>query len=312
MTAIKLSRPASTWLACLALGWLAPLAHAKLEVVATTPDLAALAQAIGGKQINLTTLTKPSEDPHFVDAKPSFIVKLNHADALIEGGVQLEIGWLPTLLQGARNAKLAAGAPGRIACAQGVPLLEVPATLDRSQGDIHALGNPHFMSDPANAKIAAQHIADAFCQLDPKSCAAYRGNLAEFSQQLEKKLMDWRKLLGPYRGRRLVAYHNTWPYFAKHFELNIDVFLEPKPGIPPTPAHLAEVMARMKDEHIHVIIVEPFQNRKTAETVAADTGAVVADLTQYPGGVKGSEGGYLQLMDYLVQTLAKALATASK
>ncbi len=281
--------------------------EAKLETVATTPDLAAIAQEIGGNQLSLTILAKATEDPHFVDAKPSFIVKLNRADALIEGGAQLEIGWMPSLLDGARNPKLAPGAPGRIACAEGVPLLEVPATLDRSQGDVHAMGNPHFLVDPANAKIAAQHIADAFCRLDPKASEAYRANLTSFSRHLDEKIVEWQKRLEPFRGRRLVAYHNTWPYFARRFDLRIDLFLEPKPGIPPTPAHMASVIGRMRTEHIHVILAEPFQNRRTAEKVAADTGAVVVEMTQYPGGVKGSEGGYLQMMDYLVRSVATAL-----
>src|SRR6267154_3235828 len=152
-------------------------AFAKLNVVATTPDIAAIAKEIGGDNIDLTTLAKPTEDPHFVDAKPSFIVKLNHADVLIEGGAELEIGWLPALLDQSRNPKLAPGAPGHVACAQGIALLEVPSTLDRSRGDIHAAGNPHYLVDPVNAKIVAQHLAESFCALDAKSCEIYRANL---------------------------------------------------------------------------------------------------------------------------------------
>src|SRR5438874_1203955 len=145
-------------------------AFAKLNVVATTPDFGSIASVIGGNEVSVTTLAKPTEDPHFVDAKPSFILKLNRADALIEGGADLEIGWLPALLDQSRNSKLAPGAPGRIACSQGISLVEIPATLDRSRGDIHAAGNPHYMTDPVNAKIVAEHIANAFCQLDAKSC----------------------------------------------------------------------------------------------------------------------------------------------
>jgi zinc/manganese transport system substrate-binding protein len=291
----------------------APLAaFAKLNVVATTPELGAIARDIGGNLVDVTSLAKPTEDPHFVDAKPSFIVKLNRADALIEGGAELEIGWLPPLLEGARNEKLAPGAPGRISVAQGVRLLEVPSALDRSKGDVHAMGNPHFMTDPLNGKNAAHIIADAFCQLDAKDCASYRANLAKFDARLDAKLAEWQKLLEPFRGTQIVAYHNTWPYFANRFGLKIDLFLEPKPGIPPTPAHLAEVIEKMKADNIHVIIVEPYQNRKTAETVAHDTGAVVLGLAQYPGGVNGTEGGYIELIDYLVRSLAKALGSEAK
>jgi len=291
---------------------LSSAAQAKLEVVATTPDFSSIAAEIGGRSASVTTLAKPTEDPHFVDAKPSFIVKLNRADAVVEGGAELEIGWLPALLDQSRNTRLAPGAPGRISCAQGVSLLQIPATLDRSRGDIHAAGNPHFLTDPVNAKNVAEHIANAFCQLDPKSCDSYRANSKKFATELESKTTEWEKLLSPFKGQRIVAYHDTWPYFARRFGLNIDLFLEPKPGIPPTPVHLAEVVSRMKADHIHVILVEPYQNRKTAEAVAADTGATVVDVTQFPGGVKGTDKGYIELMDYLVGSIAKALSEGSK
>jgi len=287
---------------------LVPLAHAKLNVVATTPDLAAIAKEIDGDNIDLTTLAKPTEDPHFVDAKPSFIVKLNRADVLIEGGAELEIGWLPALLDQSRNEKLASGAPGHVACAQGIQLLEVPSTLDRSKGDIHAAGNPHYVIDPMNGRQVAQRIADAFCALDAKSGDSYRANLKKFTDALDSKMIEWQRALAPFKGREIVAYHNSWPYFGERFGLKIDLFLEPKPGIPPTPAHLAEVILQMKDRKVNVIIVDPYLNRRTAETVARNTGADVIDVAQFPGGVKGTEGGYLQLIDYLVNSLAKALA----
>jgi ABC-type Zn uptake system ZnuABC Zn-binding protein ZnuA len=191
-------------------------------------------------------------------------------------------------------------------------LLQIPATLDRSRGDIHAAGNPHFLTDPLNAKIVAEHIANAFCQLDSKSCDTYRANSEKLVAELESKTAEWEKRLSPFKGQRIVAYHDTWPYFARRFGLNIDLFLEPKPGIPPTPVHLAEVVSRMKADHIHVILVEPYQNRKTAEAVAADTGATVVDVTQFPGGVKGTDKGYIELMDYLVGSIAKALSEGSK
>ncbi len=282
-------------------------AHAKLNVVATTADLAAIAREVGGDKIEVTTLAKPTEDPHFVDAKPSFIVKLNHADVLIEGGAELEIGWLPALLDQSRNEKLAPGAPGHVACVQGVQLLEVPATLDRSKGDIHAAGNPHYTTDPVNAKIIALNIANAFCALDEKSADTYRANLKTFSDALDARLVEWQKTLAPFKGQEVVAYHDSWPYFAARFGLKIELFLEPKPGVPPTPAHLADVIVKMKQDNVRAIIVDPYLNRKTAETVARNTGATVVDVTQFPGGVKGTEGGYIPMVDYLVNSLAKAL-----
>src|SRR5215471_4981812 len=169
------------FLSLLGLGFAVSIAQAKLNVVATTSDLGSIAKAIGGDLIELTTLGKPTEDPHFVDAKPSFIVKLNHADVLIEGGAELEIGWLPALLDQARNEKIVSGASGRVACAQGISLLEVPSTLDRSRGDIHAAGNPHYLMDPVNAKTVAQHITEAFCAQDEKSAEHYRVNLKKFT-----------------------------------------------------------------------------------------------------------------------------------
>ena len=288
--------------------FLLPAANAKLNIVATTPDLGAIAREIGGDHIELTTLAKPTEDPHFVDAKPGFIVKLNRADVLIEGGAELEIGWLPALLDQARNRKIVSGAPGHVACARGIPLLDVPATLDRSRGDIHAAGNPHYVVSPLNAKIVAQNIAEALCQSDPAAEGVYRANLKIFTDAIDAGLIEWQKALAPFKGRIIVAYHDSWPYFARDFGLKIELFLEPKPGIPPTPSHLADVIMKMKEENIHVIIVDPYLNRKTAETVARDTGATVVDVTQFPGGVKGTEGGYIQMMDYLVKALAKALA----
>ena len=287
---------------------MAPVAEAKLNVVATTADLGAIAKEIGGDNIELTALGKPTEDPHFVDAKPSFIVKLNHADVVVEGGAELEIGWLPALLDQARNSKIVNGAPGHISCAAGVPLLDVPATLDRSRGDIHAAGNPHYVIAPSNAKIVAKNIADGFCANDPKSADAYRANLKKFEDEIDAKLVEWRKKLAPFEGQTVVAYHDSWPYFAKEYGLKIDLFLEPKPGIPPTPAHLADVIVKMKEVNARVIIVDPYLNRKTADTVAAHTGAKVVEVTQFPGGIKGTEGGYVQMEDYDVNAIATALA----
>ena len=286
---------------------LAASAQAKLNVVATTADLGAIAREIGGDAITLTTLAKPTEDPHFVDAKPSFIVKLNRADVVIEGGAELEIGWLPALLDQSRNEKLAAGAPGHVICSKGVPLMDVPATLDRSRGDIHAAGNPHYLIAPSNAKIVAQNIAEALAEVDAKNAETYRANLKKFTAALDVKMAEWQQTLAPFAGASIVAYHDSWPYFARDFGFKIDLFLEPKPGIPPTPAHLAEVIFKMKSEKARVIIVDPYLNRRTAETVARDTGAAVVDVTQFPGGLKGTDGGYIQLEDYLVNTLAKAL-----
>lgn len=280
-------------------------ANAQLRVVATTPDLAAVARDIGGDRVNVVALAKPTEDPHFVDAKPSFIVTLNRADALIEGGAELELGWLPPLLENARNTKLAAGAPGHVVASEGIRLLEIPTSFDRSKGDIHSLGNPHFMVDPVSAKIVARNIASHFAQIDPKNAATYRGNLARFNAAIDAKLAGWQKQLAPYRGAKIVTYHRDFVYLAQRYGLSIVDELEPKPGIAPSPAHLAQVIGEMKRENVKVVLVQPFQNRKTAETVARQTGASVLDTPQQPG-VSGTKT-YVDMEDNLVRALATGL-----
>ena len=281
-------------------------ASAQLRVVATTPDLASVAREIGGDKVNVVALAKPTEDPHYVDAKPSHIVTLNRADALIEGGAELELGWLPPLLENSRNSKISAGAPGRIVASDGVKMLEIPTSFDRSKGDVHSLGNPHFMIDPVTVKIIARNIANHFAQIDPKNAATYNGNLTRFNTKLDAKYADWQRQLAPYRGARIVTYHKDFVYLAERFGLTIVDELEPKPGIAPSPAHLAQVIGKMKSANAKVILVQPFQNRKTAETVARQTGAVVLDIAQQPGAVPNT-ATYFDMMDNLVKTLVGGL-----
>jgi len=281
-------------------------AHAKLNVVTTLPDYAALAREIGGYKVDVTAMAKPTEDPHFVDARPSFIVKLRAADVLIEGGAELESGWLPPLLQTARNPKLAPGAPGLVQASDGIRLLEVPATLSRAGGDVHASGNPHFMVDPIIAKAVAAHIVTAFATADPANAAFYQANGREFGTTIDAKLQEWGRALLPYRGLQLAAYHDDWLYFARRFGFEISVFLEPKPGVPPSPAHLAAVISLIKEKHIKAILVEPFHNRKTAEKVASSTGAKVVDMAQYPEALPDT-ATYVQLIDVLVARVSAAL-----
>ncbi|MCX8107616.1 MAG: metal ABC transporter substrate-binding protein [Verrucomicrobiae bacterium] len=278
-----------------------------LKVVTTTPDFAAIARVIGGDRAEVVSLAKPTEDPHFVDPKPSLILKLNNADILIESGAELEVGWLPALLQRVRNPRILPGAPGRVLASEVVELLEVPTSLDRSKGDIHALGNPHFMTDPDNALKVARRIAEVLSRLDTGPNRLYHDNLKAFSDLVETKLAEWQRLLSPFKDQHICAYHNSWPYFARRFGIKIDLFLEPKPGLPPTPAHLADVIAKMKQFGVRVIIVQPYLDRRTAESVARQTGAVVIDAPTYPGGVRGTEGDYVKLMDYLVRSLVRAL-----
>jgi zinc/manganese transport system substrate-binding protein len=284
-------------------------ATAKLNIVATTPDLAAIAREIGGDKVDVFTLAKPTEDPHFIDAKPSFVVKLNRADALLEGGAELENSWLEPLLRQARNARLVAGKPGRISCNRGIAMLEVPAVLDRSKGDEHAAGNPHYTTDPANGRIVAATVAEAFSALEARSAETFKANLARFNERLDSKMAGWKKALSPYAGQRIVSYHNSWPYFAKRFDLRFDLFLEPKPGIPPSPAHLAQVITTMKNENIRIVVCQPHLNHRSAELVASRTGGMVLDFASYPGS-KGTPDDYAGWLDTLVQSLARAFNEA--
>ena len=281
-------------------------AQAKLNVVATLPDYGAVARDIGGDKVEVTVLAKPTEDPHFVDARPSFIVKLRSADVLIEGGAELEIGWLPPLLQNARNPKLESGKPGRVNASQGIRMMNVPTTLTRADGDVHALGNPHFMMDPIIVKAVAKHVAEAFAAADAANAAGYRANYAKFEQTVDAKLQDWGRALLPFKGRQFVAYHDSWPYFAHRFGLVSEIFLEPKPGIPPSPSHLAKVIGDVKTAQVKAILVEPFHNRKIAEKVASSTGAHIADVAQFPGALPGTDS-YVAFMDIIVARVAAAL-----
>ena len=285
---------------------LALTAHAKLNVVSTLPDLAAIARAVGGDKVDVTAMAKPTEDPHFVDARPSFVVALRTADVLIDGGAELEIGWLPPLLQNARNPKIEAGKPGRVEASQGIRLMGVPATLTRAAGDVHAQGNPHFMVDPIVAKAVAAHIAQSFAALDAPNAAYYDANSKKFEATINAKLQEWGTALLPFKGQKVVAYHDSWPYFGHRFGVDIDIFLEPKPGIPPSPSHLAEVIGQMKAQKVKAIIVEPFHDKKIAEKVASSTGAKVVEFAQYPGAFSGTET-YEKLMDTLVSRLAAAM-----
>ena len=284
----------------------ASTASAQVKVVATTPDLASLAREIGGKSVSVLALAKPTEDPHFVDAKPSHIVTLNRADVLIDGGAELELGWLPPLLESARNSKIASGAAGRVSANAGIRMLEIPTSFDRSKGDIHSLGNPHFMADPVDAKIVARNIADHFSKVDPKNASAYAANLARFNSTVDSKMAGWQQKLAPFKGAKIVTYHKDFVYFANRFGFDIVEELEPKPGIAPSPSHLASVIGTMKKTGAKVILVQPYQNRKTAETVARQTGAKVLDMPEQPGAKAGTDS-YFAMIDNLVNTLAAGL-----
>ncbi len=276
-----------------------------LAVVATTADLAAVARAVGGDAITVAALARPTEDAHFVDAKPSFIRTLNQADVLIEGGASLEAGWLPPLLASARNAKIAAGAPGRVVAAQGIALTEVPTELDRSMGDVHPQGNPHFMLDPLAAKTVAGTIAGAFCAVDGARCEAYRAGADRFRAAVDAKMVAWQAALAPFKGTKVVTYHKDFDYFFTRFGMDVMGTLEPKPGIPPSPTHLAELVPAMQAAKVPLIVVEGYRERSNPDFVAERSGARVLVLPTMPEDRDAPD--YVALIDADVKQVAAAL-----
>jgi len=282
-------------------------AEAKLNVVATTPDLASIARAVGGDLIEVTAIARPAEDPHFVDARPSFIRLLNQADVLIEGGAQLEAGWLPPLVDSARNAHISVGAPGRISASEGISLLEIPTVLDRSMGDVHPMGNPHYLLDPVNAKIAAATIKVGLCAADHLNCTQYEEGLRRFTAAIDTKLPEWQETLRGVRGTKVVTYHKDFDYFAARFGLVVVDTLEPKPGIPPSPTHLSELVPKMRSQGVRLILAEPNRERQNPEFVAANTGARIVLLPIMPGGKEAVD--YIDLIDYDVTQISNAMKT---
>jgi zinc/manganese transport system substrate-binding protein len=290
---------------CLAL--LVCAAHAKLNVVATLPDFGSIAQDIGGDQVKVTSIARGTEDPHFVDAKPSYIRVLNQADVLIEGGADLEVGWLPPLVNSARNAKILAEAPGHVVLSHRVALLEVPmGQVDRSMGDVHPFGNPHYWLDPFNGRIIAETLAERFSQLDPPNAAVYAANLKEFDKRLDRKMEDWTKLLEPYRGTKVVTYHKSYEYFLARFGLSLAGTVEPKPGVEPSPSYINGLIPRAKEAKVRLVLIEPFRARKTPAYVADAAGATLLVLPQSVGGNEKVKD-YIGLIDYDVAQIAAAL-----
>ncbi len=281
-----------------------PTLLARLNVVATTADLASLAETVGGENVSVTSLARGTEDPHFVSPRPSFIRILNRADVLIEGGAELESGWLPPLVQNARNRKILPGQSGRLAASRNIDLLGKPSgPIDRSMGDVHASGNPHFLLDPVNAQIVARDIAAKFAEIDPKNAAAYRQNSDRFHEEIDERLKDWETRLAPFRGEKVVTYHKNYDYFARRFGFEIIDAIEPLPGIEPPPRHIVGLISRIRENGVRMIWVEPFRPRHTAERIARETGAKLVVLPVMVEGIREAET-YIDLIDYNVSRIA--------
>lgn len=278
----------------------------KLTVVTATTDLAALAQEVGGDKISVESIAKGYQDPHFVEAKPSFLLKLRQADLLIVVGLQLEIGWLPPLINQSGNARIQVGAPGYLDASQFAEILDIPTgTVTRAMGDVHPLGNPHYWLDPGNGRRIAKGIAGKLGDLDPSNTAYYQERFQDFDKRLAAAEQKWDAEMKPYHGRKVVTYHNSFPNFAKHFGLNVIGYVEPRPGIPPTPSHTIELIGLMKRENCKVILVEPYFDLKTPQAIARDTGGIVVQYLPSVGGEK-QVTNYFELFDYDIGLLTKA------
>jgi len=287
--------------------FLPSLAEAKkLTVVTATTDIAALAQEVGGEKISVESIAKGYQDPHFVEAKPSFLLKLRQADLLIVVGLQLEIGWLPPLINQSGNARIQVGAPGYLDASQFAEILDIPTgTVTRAMGDVHPLGNPHYWLDPENGRRIAKGIAGKLGDLDPSNTAYYQEHFQDFDKRLAAAEQKWDAEMKPYHGRKVVTYHNSFPNFAKHFSLNVIGYVEPRPGIPPTPSHTIELIGLMKRENCKVILVEPYFDLKTPQAIARDTGGIVVQYLPSVGGEK-QVTNYFELFDYDIGLLMKA------
>lgn len=286
------------------------LAAKPLNVVATITDFGAIAREVGGDKVKVTSIAKGTEDSHFVDARPSFIKVLNQADVLIEGGAELEVGWLPPLVNGARNPRILADAPGHVILGRSIRLLEVPAgPVDRSMGDVHPLGNPHFWLDPENGKIIARVLAEAFSKLDPANAAVFAANLKSFTGRLDAKIPEWTRALAAYRGTKVVSYHKSLDYLFDRFGFQLVGTIESKPGIEPSPAYVNSLVQRLTGANVKMVIIEPYRPHKTPEYVARSLGAklvVIPEKTEGNPAVKD----YIGLFDYDVAQILAALKGA--
>jgi zinc/manganese transport system substrate-binding protein len=288
------------------------IAKDKLNIVTTTTNLASIAKTIGGEHVNVSSISTGKEDPHFIEAKPSYMLKAKDADLWIRNGLELEIGYEELIIEGSRNQRIRIGSPGHLDASEGITPLEVPILkIDRSMGDVHPLGNPHYWLDPENGKIIAQNICRRLKQLDPEHADDYDRNLASFERKIDNAMAGWSAKLKPFEHSKIVTYHRSWSYFANRFNLDIVAELEPKPGIPPGPAHILKVINIMKSEKVRIILMEPFYNRDDADAVAKKTDAKVVVV---PNAVTGQKktGDYIAMIDNVVTQLSEALRQESK
>lgn len=282
-------------------------ADSKISVVATTEDLASITREVGGDRVEVDALARGYQDPHYVEAKPSFILKLNRAELLVAVGRELENSWLPPLIQQSRNSRIQVGADGYLDASLHARILEIPSgQLTRAMGDVHPLGNPHYWLDPENGILVAKVIADHLCRIRPNDRAYFEEREASFEQRLRAAEKGWEEAMAPYRGLQVVTYHRSFPNFAEHFGLVVMGYVEPRPGIPPSPSHTIDLITEMKRLGVKLVLVEPYFDLKTPNAIGREAGAKVVVFLPSVGGVK-EVTDYFQLFDYNIKQLTAAI-----
>jgi zinc/manganese transport system substrate-binding protein len=282
-------------------------AAAAVKVITTTEDLAAIVREIGGDRVSVEALARGYQDPHFVEAKPSFILKLHTADLLVLVGRELEVAWLPPLITQSRNAKIQPGAPGYLDASLNARILDIPTgQITRAMGDVHPQGNPHYWLEPGNGRRIAQAVQQKLTSLSASDAAYFSQRYADFDRRLTEAEKRWQAMIAPYTGLKIVTYHRSWPNFADAFGLNVVGYVEPRPGIPPSPSHTLALIQEMKRQDIKIILVEPYFDLKTPNAIARDTGAQVLVMPPSVGGVK-EVTNYFQLFDYDLNLLVSAI-----
>jgi len=292
---------------------LAAPARAAVNVMASTEDLADLARQVGGDKVKVESIARGYQDPHFVEAKPSFILKLAKADLLVVVGRELEIGWLPPLIQQSRNAKVQPGAEGYLDASLTAKILEIPTgQITRAMGDVHPQGNPHYWLDPGNGRHIAKAIVDKLSKMDAADAAYFQSRYADFDKRLAEAEKRWDAQMVPYKGLKIVTYHRSWPNFTDRFGLEVIGYVEPRPGIPPSPSHTLDLIQEMKAQKVGIIVVEPYFDLKTPNAIARETGAKVVVLAPSVGA-EAAITDYLKLFDYDVNLVVSAIkGTGSK
>src|SRR5215471_5955794 len=291
-------------ISCLSL--LAVVHAGTIKVVTTTTDLKSITEFVGGNKVSVSSIATGYQNPHFVDPKPSYIIGLSNADMFVTVGLDLEIGWSPQLLASSRNTKIQKGAAGYVDASTGIGLLQVPIAANRAEGDIHIYGNPHYWLDPLNGKVIARNIANGLERVDPSNKSTYEANLQTFYKKIDDKMKEWESRMAAFKGTKIIAYHNEWVYFETRFGLNIVDFMEPKPGIPPSPSQLVKVIKEIKANNIKVIISSPYFTTSSSDVVAKQTG--VKELTLATSvGAFDSIKNYFDLFDYDIEKLTAIL-----